>query len=401
MNTLTLLLAGAAVTTGIVWPVSTPAKAIHPAPAAFFDDEEGENGEQGHDKAAITPAGPHVKAPLNVNLEILEGTWLRAPNEEWFEAQAETDPGRFEYVDELIDIEGDFEGGYRDNEGEYELRYDEEEDELAYWQHLTADRLTLGRQDYVQFCASCHGFDGAGYGRSAQHLRPPPRNFTKPSFKFSKVPGSLLPSDDALISLVKKGLDGTPMLPWDLSDEQLDDIIQYVKSLSPEDSGWRDIYSEVGGVVTSDEPNPFVGREAEAIRMGEDIYHGKAKCHSCHPGYVTNERFAEIGGANAVPREGLTYPIAKVTENYDVQGHPMKLLPPDFTWHDVRAGISVEELFETIGSGIGGTAMPQWKGSLDDEEIWAMSYYVRDLIETYKGKTADRARFMAGLRQGN
>ena len=46
----------------------------------------------------------------------------------------------------------------------------------------------------------------------------------------------------------------------------------------------------------------------------------------------------------------------------------------------------------------GGTAMPQWKGSIPDEDIWAMAHYVRDLIDKYKNKPAERARFMAGLR---
>jgi mono/diheme cytochrome c family protein len=385
MIRLTLLLAGAAVSTGMALPVSDPALL------------EGEGDE--HATPAVPMEGPHVRAPHDVVLDIHEDAWLRAPNEDWFEAQAEAEPDRFTYVDELIDIDGDFEGGYRDAQGEYELRYDAEEDELVYWQHVTADRLTTGRRDYVQFCASCHGFDGDGYGRSAQHLRPPPRNFTMPSFKFTKVPGSLLPSDEALVRLVKRGLGGTPMLPWALSDEQLSDIIQYVKSLSPPESGWRDIYAEVGEIVESG-ADPWAGREAEAITAGEDIYHGKAKCHSCHPGYVTPARYGEISDG-AATRPDFTYPIAKATENYEVLGHPMLLLPPDFTWHDVRAGTTPLDLFETIGSGIGGTAMPQWKGSLSDEEIWAMAHYVSDLIETYKGKPAERARFMAGLRPGS
>jgi mono/diheme cytochrome c family protein len=371
-----LLLAGAALATGLLAPV--------------FPQHTSE------EDVVAAPENPHDRAPLNVVLEVTEDAWLRAPNEEWFEAQAELLPDRFEYVDELIEVEGDFEGGWQDTLGEYEFRYDEEEDEFAYWQFVSADTLTEGRLDFVQFCSSCHGFDGDGYGRSGQHLRPPPRNFLRPNFKFSKVPGSYLPSDEALIRLVQRGLNGTPMLPWALSEEQLSDIIQYVKSLSPEGQGWRDIYSEVGDIVESG-VDPWVGREAEGLTRGEVVYHGLAKCHSCHPGYVTPERYAEINNG-AAPREGLTYPLPKSTDNYQVLGHSMLLLPPDFTWHDVRAGTTELDLFETIASGIGGTAMPQWKGSIEDDDIWAMAHYVRNLVETYKNKPAERARFMAGLR---
>jgi mono/diheme cytochrome c family protein len=371
-------------------PAATPAQA-HAAPGT---------AEDGYNTHVTVEAGPHDRAPHGVVLEVLEDAWLRAPNEDWFEAQAEVYPERFTYVDELVDVDGEMEGGYRDATGEFVLKYDIEEDELVYWQFVTADRLTAGRRDYVQFCASCHGFDGDGYGRSGQHLRPPPRNFTRPSFKFTKVPGSLLPSDESLIREVKRGLNGTPMLPWDLSDEQLSDIIQYVKSLSPEGKGWRDIYNEVGQIVSSD-GDPWVGREADAIAAGEVVYHSTAKCYSCHPGYVTAAKLAELNDlpAGSQPRPDFTYPVAKATENYEVLGHPMLLLPPDFTWNDVRSGITPLDLFETIGAGIGGTAMPQWTGALPDEDIWAMAYYVAHLIETYKGKPVERARFMAGLRK--
>ncbi|MDG2148837.1 MAG: cytochrome c [Planctomycetota bacterium] len=388
MKRLTLLLAGAALSLGMTLPASDPLTVS-------------EGDEHGHDSSASAPEGPHDRPPLDVVLDIHTDAWLRAPSEDWFEAQAELDPDRFSYVDDLLDIDGDTEGGYQDKLGEYELRYDAEEDEIAYWQYISADRLTQGRRDYVQFCSSCHGFDGDGYGRSGQHLRPPPRNFTKPFYKFTKVPGHLLPSDESLILLVERGLNGTPMLPWALSRDQLNDIIQYLKSLSPEGVGWRDVYSEVGHIVESD-GDPWTGREAEAIQAGQDVYHGTAKCYSCHPGYVTPEKLAEINGlpAGSMPRENFTYPIAKITENYEVQGVPMLLLPPDFTWQDVRAGTTPLELFETIGAGIGGTAMPQWKGSLSDKDIWAMAYYVRSLIETYKGHPEKRAEFMSSLRTG-
>ena len=122
--------------------------------------------------------------------------------------------------------------------------------------------------------------------------------------------------------------------------------------------------------------------------------------HSCPPGYVTVERLNEITGAAAgtQARENLTYPVAKESTAYTVLDYPMLLMPPDFTWHTVRSGIELRDLTQTLGAGIGGTAMPKWKGSLPDADIWAMSYYVRDLIDKYKDKPAERAAFMAGIR---
>jgi mono/diheme cytochrome c family protein len=73
-------------------------------------------------------------------------------------------------------------------------------------------------------------------------------------------------------------------------------------------------------------------------------------------------------------------------------------MPPDFTWHQLRAGITTADLFQTIASGIKGTAMPQWKGAIPDEDLWALAHYVEDLIVSYKDQPAVRGAFMKGLR---
>ena len=39
-----------------------------------------------------------------------------------------------------------------------------------------------------------------------------------------------------------------------------------------------------------------------------------------------------------------------------------------------------EDLYRTIGAGIGGAAMPQWKGALPEESLWALVYYVQSLV---------------------
>lgn len=360
---------------------------------SFFQEHEGHAHDDSeahaaeHAEEVAPPADPHFLAPQDISLEMTQADLLRAPGEDWFAAQAEAHPERFSYDGE----------SWVDATGEYVRLYDEDEDEYAYWQNLSAARLTRGRQDFIQFCASCHGFEGDGNGRSGQHLRPPPRSFHQSNFKFTKVLATL-PTDEALMELIQKGLTGTPMYPWALSEEQLMDIIQYIKTLSPPDSGWRDVFVEIGGKVDVGE-DTWSGRESKARARGEEIYHGLAGCHACHPGYVTETRLAEIRGdaEGTKYREDLSYPALKES-NYMVGEKQIYFLPPDFTWHQLRAGISHLELAETIASGIKGTAMPQWKGSVPDEDIWAMAYYVRGLIDDYKDQPEKRAAFMAGLR---
>ena len=45
-------------------------------------------------------------------------------------------------------------------------------------------------------------------------------------------------------------------------------------------------------------------------------------------------------------------------------------LPPDFTWDPIRSADSIEELAFRIAAGVGGTTMPAWKDTIEDEEIW-------------------------------
>jgi hypothetical protein len=42
--------------------------------------------------------------------------------------------------------------------------------------------------------------------------------------------------------------------------------------------------------------------------------------------------------------------------------------------------------------------MPQWKGALPDEDLWALAHYVEDLIVSYKDQHPERSAFMGGLR---
>ena len=56
-------------------------------------------------------------------------------------------------------------------------------------------------------------------------------------------------------------------------------------------------------------------------------------------------------------------------------------VPPDFMWHEIRSAQTVEELFIRIAAGVGGTAMPGWKDTLEDDDIWAVAYYVKSLME--------------------
>ncbi|HWE29971.1 MAG TPA: c-type cytochrome [Polyangia bacterium] len=219
-----------------------------------------------------------------------------------------------------------------------------------------SDTHTRGRDAYEQYCRPCHGERGDGRGYSSVGLRPPPRDFTDPMFKFGHVPVGALPPDSELERIVRKGLNGTAMLPWDVSDRELHDVVQYLKTFSPR---WK---TEQLPVAIMPSPDPFGdARAAAAVAQGKQLF--TQTCAACH------ER-----------RELKTTDFTVCRAPNDCV--PVRELPPDLRCDPLRAvyrGTELDDLYRTIASGIAGAGMPTWKGQLPEDEIWAIVYYVRSL----------------------
>lgn len=251
---------------------------------------------------------------------------------------------------------------------------------------VSAEVLTEGRRAYTHYCRACHGDQGDGKGPAARGLRPPPRDFTVGTFKFAAVPGGTLPHDEDLERIVRDGLHGTAMLAWDgIPDEKVRQIIQYVKTFSPR---WKE---EEPGEQVVPTPDPWAGREADAVARGRKVYHGLAQCLACHPAYASKAEIAafakELTGNEAPEFREDLYGAMLTDSEFGV-----KLLPPDFARSElrsVRPQHRKEDLYRVIAAGVGGTAMPTWKGSLPEEEIWALVHFVGSIVEA-KGTDAPR-----------
>lgn len=250
----------------------------------------------------------------------------------------------------------------------------------------TVAQLRHGGEVYTHYCRACHGAAGDGKGPAAPGLRPPPRDLRLGVYKFGGVPAGQLPTDADFKRIIKGGLHGTAMLAWDVPEAELQNLIQYVKYFSPR---WRD---ETAGEPIVPSPDPWAGRGGEAVERGEKVYHGLAQCAvACHPNYITKPEIyqhtsALTGMLVSEFRPDLYAPVIKDSD------YGVKILPPDFTWTPPRAGDTPLDLYRSISAGIGGTAMPTWKGVLPEEDLWAMVHYVRSLVLLRGSPAADQLR---------
>ncbi len=267
--------------------------------------------------------------------------------------------------------------------------------------------LNDGHEGYMLYCYACHGEKGDGRGPSAPGMRPPPRDFTQGMFKFAGVSAGELPNDDDLVALVRSGLEGTPMLAWDIPERERNAIVQFLKTFSER---WKT--ETPGERVVPDAADPWTGKEAEAIELGERIYHLQgaemnaagqpvhiyAGCNACHPSYLAKAELDKLSQRvlkkPAELREDPFRPAAKESE-YKIGEHKLPLLPTDFMFHPIKTGTGLESLYRTIGAGIGGTAMPFWKAAINNADMWALAHYVRSVAQ--KRGTAEAMALQAKL----
>lgn len=251
------------------------------------------------------------------------------------------------------------------------------ESKILAGKEVKASTLNLGYTTYVEYCIQCHGASGKGDGPASLGLLPPPRNLTQGLYKFPWTNYGELPHDEDLARIIRGGLRGTAMLPWDISDERLDAVIQYIKTFAPEVWEGKD---KVLGAKIELPADPFgeVYRH-QAIEKGRKVYHVTAACTQCHRGYATKE---EIQGwakeMNTTIELGADlYQLKTQDGEYNY-----KVLPPDFTYHALRSITDVPSIVQRLMYGVTGSGMPGWKDVVTDEELWALAYYVQDLRDT-------------------
>ena len=223
--------------------------------------------------------------------------------------------------------------------------------------------LSRGRALYEQECSVCHGVKGDGQGPFAEALFPRPRNFIMGLFRYRSTPTGQLPTDEDLYRVVSRGLPGTamPALGQFLRHEEIQEVIAYLK-------GFNERFAkEKPTEVVSIPPVPALTKEG--LARGKKLY-ANMGCVSCH---------GEDGKGKGSASEELK----------TAEGDPASTRDLTDKW-SFRDGHIPEDVFRRLSTGLDGSPMPSYRGTVSDEELWDLVFYILSLSPVERPKVSAR-----------
>lgn len=228
-----------------------------------------------------------------------------------------------------------------------------------------------GKALYEAKCSQCHGEAGDGKGVGADFFWPRPRDFSSGAFKLRSTESGELPTDADLARAIRLGMPYTGMPAWpDFSDKQVGELVCYLKSFA---SDFADTGIHPKAVPLPEAP----AYSEESARAGRAIYE-ENKCMDCHGSSGRGD-----GESGPTLRDDWDQPIrpADLTRRWTFRGGPRR-----------------EDIYRAIMTGLNGTPMPSFLGSIKEEDRWKVADYVWSLSDGDDPGYASMVRAMAAPR---
>jgi len=267
---------------------------------------------------------------------------------------------------------------------------------------LRLDEKTLAQGSvlYRQQCLHCHGLTGDGRGATAPWVNPHPRDYREGRFKFtssSQQEGTRKPRKEDLVRTIREGINGSSMPAFRLlPDDDIDALASYVIHLSLRgeteflvmqaalkdeldssiEQGVNDYLAKIGGdweVAQHSliQPDAFPEYKTDAERT-ESVQRGWklfTQQGSTGPGGAAQAGVGCIGCHTDYGR--------RAAYKYDYWGTIVR--PADVTTGVYRGGRRPIDLFWRIHSGINGTGMTAFGGTLQSKDIWDLVNFLQVL----------------------
>lgn len=208
---------------------------------------------------------------------------------------------------------------------------------------------------YDRFCLACHGTHGDGQGPAAPWLWPRPRDFTRGEYKWRTTPSGAPPTDDDLAAAIRHGVPGTSMHAFgaSLSEAQIRELVAHLKRYAPH--GF-----ERAAVPMAPATPP--ARTPALVERGKALY-VQLGCAVCH---------GPEGKGDGPAAAGLRTTDDLPAPPYDLTALPLRRprAPGTDAW---------TAIYTSIATGLSGTAMPAYGGSVPEEDLWAVAAYLDTL----------------------
>ncbi len=216
---------------------------------------------------------------------------------------------------------------------------------LAAWGRPTrvAPRAMAGWQLYDRYCVACHGSSGDGQGPAAPFTWGRPRALTSGEFHWRSTAFGTAPTDDDLRMTLRNGAIGTSMPGFAgvLTDSQIDELVAIVRAFAP--------VATPGARVVLSIPPP-TNPERGAVLWTE------RGCVACHGPSGAGDG-ASAKALNPAPYDLRAFPVRRPRAHDDQVAR--------------RTAIAM-----SIATGLSGTAMPGYAGSVADADLWALADHV-------------------------
>jgi mono/diheme cytochrome c family protein len=227
--------------------------------------------------------------------------------------------------------------------------------EMENMDQVMAMDIMTGKMIYSMSCIHCHGSEGRGDGAASifigPYSHPRPNDFTQGVFKFRSTESGELPTLSDLIRTIREGIPGIMPSFRNLGEERLRRVALYIsKEFIKEELPTETTIKYV------DHVGPYI-YTVESVQRGKVLYN-MMKCFECH-GWD-----GRGAGNPLIDERGLS------------------IMPVDLTQPETFGnGISHEDIYRSIMTGLDGTPMPGYSDSFSGKEnsAWDLVHYILSL----------------------